>query len=1013
MLRFTSLLVGGALVILFCAGPQATPADDKKDAAAKSSQAWTLTEALAQLRLHSRDPYMQYVALQLAKRENKAAETAAEIEKLHAPEDWMGLQERRQSVDLFNIFSGALAVQESLQLDAMRGENTGRPAPRTTPAVARPGVAQNADTAKSDADAAAALARRKGETLRVADLKGPEVKSHPWETMLAGRKLETDPLARMVPADFALVQFRSVNKLLDVAENADLWATHLFNQASREARTQNIGERLRQQMALETQPALRPFYDLVVDDVAVVGSDLFVREGSDVTLLFRLKQPALFRTRMDSFLANAQKAHADAKRTEGAYLGVKYVELATPDRSVSVYSAYPSENLHVRSNSKAAFQRILETVQGKTADGKPVTRLGDTSEFAYIRTLYPRGAAEEDGLIYLSDPFIRRLVGPQVKITERRRMLCYNHLRMIGHAAMLYRTEHGKPPESIQALFESKCCPEPFRTETAQADEQAVTKLISALDSNQFAARQKALAELEKLGLRAETMLRKQRAAKPSLEVAKRIDELLAKIDKQLTCPDGGLYRLSADGAHGVCSHHGHAHFLTPNLEIPTDAVRGDEADEYKAFLEDYNQYWRTVFDPIAIRVQATPTRYRLETIVLPLIDNSIYTGLSMVVGGDPADLDALPAPKRNIFSVALKFNKAELLKAAGELNKGLYEFAHWFDPTLPNVDKLDVVNFISRGLGDQVALHVYDSTPVVDVNLPEMLGILTGSLNRRNMGMMEMVGLSYGFFFTSLTSPAYLSIPVQDAQVVDGFGDQLEAVFAALARQSGHGRFSIASNDYYVVPFKSDPKQVMRGFAVRVGPIKLRYFYARIGNTLYIASKDFILEDLLALEKERTAGPGKSQTAVRDATGHAMLKLRPKNWNQVLPDYRLAWAENNREACLYNQGPLTSVARAFTASVGKIDEKEMATIAGRIQQEAERLHDTRFFCPEGGHYVLSPDGKALTCSVHGSALLPKQPSAPAAESALGKHIEHFGGLTATLTLSKEGLRAVLIVEKK
>ena len=55
----------------------------------------------------------------------------------------------------------------------------------------------------------------------------------------------------------------------------------------------------------------------------------------------------------------------------------------------------------------------------------------------------PRGAKEEDGFVYMSDPFIRHMVGPQLKLSERRRMLCYNHLRMIGHAALLYRSEHG------------------------------------------------------------------------------------------------------------------------------------------------------------------------------------------------------------------------------------------------------------------------------------------------------------------------------------------------------------------------------------------------------------------------------------------------------------------------------------------------------------------------------------------------------------------------------------------
>src|SRR5205823_3486089 len=159
--------------------------------------------------------------------------------------------------------------------------------------------------------------------------------------------------------------------------------------------------------------------------------------GSDVTLLFRFKQPEAFKARMDGFLNSAAKRHADARRTSGKLLGVEYVHLATPDRAVHVFAAYPAPGLHVRSNSEAALRRVLETVRGSDEAGKPVSRLGETAEFQFIRTLMPRGNREEDGLIYLSDPFIRRLIGPQVKLTERRRLLCSNHLRMLGHAAQL------------------------------------------------------------------------------------------------------------------------------------------------------------------------------------------------------------------------------------------------------------------------------------------------------------------------------------------------------------------------------------------------------------------------------------------------------------------------------------------------------------------------------------------------------------------------------------------------
>ena len=57
------------------------------------------------------------------------------------------------------------------------------------------------------------------------------------------------------------------------------------------------------------------------------------------------------------------------------------------------------------------------------------------------------------------------------------------------------------------------------------------------------------------------------------------------------------------------------------------------------------------------------PKQYRVETIILPLIDNSIYTGLAGRLGGEAVPLDALPVPPRTIFSVAVQLNKEQLLK--------------------------------------------------------------------------------------------------------------------------------------------------------------------------------------------------------------------------------------------------------------------------------------------------------------------------------------------------------------
>jgi hypothetical protein len=1121
-------------------------------------QPWTLEEASAQLRLYPRDAYLQYVVLMLQQQNGGNAA---------GPEDAMGgfaarSPGRGAGLDLFSLFSGSSAVQESLQLDTMRGDV---PAPRLQ--RRRPGMPFN-PSVKGGPPAEPEPSPR---SVKIDDLSGPTIESHPWKRLLAGRQPQVSSLALSVPANSYFIEFHSLAKLIDTIETSDLWGQHLFSQAWQEARTQLFATRLHQQLAVEISPVLRPFYDSVVSEVAVTGSDLYAREGSDVTLLFRFRQSELFHARMDSFLTNAEKSHADARRTKGEYQGVSYIEVSTPDRSVHVFSAYPAEGLHVRSNSRTAFERVIDAIRAKDAEGRPVARLGDTPEFAYIRTLMPEGAPEEDGLIYLSDPFIRRLVGPQVKLTERRRMLCYNHLRMIGHAALLYLTQEGKKAASLADLDRAHCTPGKFGK-------------------------------------------------------------------GRLACPDGGTYTVGPDGLTAVCSHHGHAHLLIPCCEVPLTEVTGEEAEQYRAFLADYNEYWRTYFDPIAIRIQVRPERLRVETIILPLIDNSVYSTLAQATAGPPQPLDALPVPKRNIFSVAVKLNKtavARLLgveslldspppgeQAAGANDRAadtdrvvntlrqlglawhnyhdvnfafptsephynqpasvkrsglswrvhllpyieeapLYIKFHMDEPwdsphnralikqmpaafrpanaklaaqgktrfVAPIGDKLlstkksghvgiaDVTDgtsntimlveaddqhaviwtkpddlevnlakpmvglairppggflvlmadgstrffrstiapktlaalftragrevisiaaneqlplarqrarprggwlfgrnddllrslkigeFLAKGIGDEIGVHVCDSDPLFAFSLPSVIAQSLGNFGGRGpggfLGGNEM--LLIGLVVAALQSPIYISVPVHDGKVVDDFLDRLDRYLAGLARQNESvGGFLEFSQDFYRMRQAQIP---IRTYAFQIGPIKWRFFWARIGNGLYIASKPFILQDLAAAESTASSVPRGSA----DRVAHGMVRLRPANWDRVIPSYKLGWAENNRAACLHNLGPLSSLARAAVPAASR---PAGADLPPEVRKLGETIYDTHFYCPDGGHYVFDADG-SVACSLHGSALTPHQPSAPSPQSELGRLLESLSDMTLLLTFREEGLHALVTIERK
>jgi hypothetical protein len=359
----------------------------------KQANAWQLDEALQQLALHPHDSYLQYVALQLSKRDRREEEVNNVIAMSNRPALFEA-RGRAGRADLFSTFTGALAIQESLQLDSMRGPN---PAPDRLggPKLPQPG-------------------KKLPEKVAVAALTGPEVQSHPWEKMLGDKKPEVGTLSKCVPDDFWFAEFRSLAKLNEVLGAGELFGGHIFAQALGDASSPVTVERIKRQLGIFPLPP-KALEAIPVEGVAVCGSDLFLSEGSDVTVVVQSKKLSSLTTLFGSLIATLNQR---GKMSDGTYVGIAYQHFTTPDGTVNVYYADVKSELHVRSNSLPAFQRVLEAIAGKTPQDKPAKRLGDNKEFQYIRTLLPRGAAEEDGLIYLSDPFIRRMVGPALKLTE-------------------------------------------------------------------------------------------------------------------------------------------------------------------------------------------------------------------------------------------------------------------------------------------------------------------------------------------------------------------------------------------------------------------------------------------------------------------------------------------------------------------------------------------------------------------------------------------------------------------
>src|SRR5262249_8248387 len=129
------------------------------------------------------------------------------------------------------------------------------------------------------------------------------------------------------------------------------------------------------------------------------------------------------------------------------YQGVVVESFVTPRREVSLHRAAFADYA-VYSNSPAGVRRVIDAHQGKRK------RLADALDFQYMRTVFRLHDPAEDGFVFLSDAVTRSLVGPAVRIKERRRLEALASLQMATHGALYTAWETGKLPRDHQHLLE-------------------------------------------------------------------------------------------------------------------------------------------------------------------------------------------------------------------------------------------------------------------------------------------------------------------------------------------------------------------------------------------------------------------------------------------------------------------------------------------------------------------------------------------------------------------------------
>lgn len=321
---------------------------------------------------------------------------------------------RGRTPDLYAMTTGGLAIQESLQLEEMTGR----------------------------------LDIPLGRDVAISTLKGPAIKSHPFEEMLQGRTPRVFPVADLVPYDNYYCHFSSISKEIAASDLFKQWGGSLLRALTVSARDADLPSRYTNQLCIDLSALTRLFGDLVIGEVAITGGDPFLKEGTDVALIIHVKGRRIFDKMTKGFANGVLRANRDAKASQSNYEGVSIESIVTLDRRISSHSAYLGQ-YKVNSNSLDLLRLIIDTF------AKRRRSMGENLDLQYMRTIFPGTAAAEDGFIYLSDSFIRKLLSARWKIEAQRRIVCQNHLRMIANAGTMYRTEMRKVP-SLESLIEER-----------------------------------------------------------------------------------------------------------------------------------------------------------------------------------------------------------------------------------------------------------------------------------------------------------------------------------------------------------------------------------------------------------------------------------------------------------------------------------------------------------------------------------------------------------------------------
>jgi hypothetical protein len=277
-----------------------------------------------------------------------------------------------------------------------------------------------------------------------------------WGTLpiTAADDVPVEPMSMHVPEECFFVHFGTFDNFL--------WFRDFLREIGGDLtcliklRGHNVGidQRLQRQMALSDTVLVDLFGSRVASDAAIIGRDLFLREGPALGLLLQAKNSGALGVGIRQQREEALTAEKENGATlETVTIGNQQVSLlSTPDNTLRSYYAVDGD-YHLVTTSRAIVERFF-------AAGAGDRPLGASAEFRYARSVMPL-TRNDTIFAYFSSTFFQGLFSPQYQIELARRLEAVTDIELTMLARLAARGE-SLTGDTIEQLVAARLLPSGF-----------------------------------------------------------------------------------------------------------------------------------------------------------------------------------------------------------------------------------------------------------------------------------------------------------------------------------------------------------------------------------------------------------------------------------------------------------------------------------------------------------------------------------------------------------------------